>query len=384
MGALREYKIVPGKCDERLLHHDTDLANILKRYESGITALKRKFGYGSQEDVSKHKSVRTLSGRNDLVNREDYIDLTTNKLSEHKLEFMTDDIIDILSGRSNRLISLKQLLQMKKKHGFHQSASRRVVLNKIQADTELGKFKWSYKAIRDGIMNEYVDVEAFPVLRGSVNTRPVNQKSLSTLAPKKWLNDDVIDNYFAFVVDSVNTTITAARGLKSIGALHSGFMVNLYWKNKKYFYNNVDRLKMNSTAGKGKLFDLSVVYVPINVKNIHWIIAEIHIELKVVSVYDSLGEQHDEHLGLIFKFLQDEYRMTYNSEMNLNEWSIVSYGMEHIPKQTNGYDCGVFICMFLFLLANRYATVLNQDDADLFRMHIAVSIVCSCRIVDGK
>mmetsp|Transcript_31248 Transcript_31248/g.45649 ORF Transcript_31248/g.45649 Transcript_31248/m.45649 type:complete len:124 (-) Transcript_31248:155-526(-) len=100
-------------------------------------------------------------------------------------------------------------------------------MRKGNVATTLVKSKWSYKAIRDGIMNEYVDVEAFPVLRGRVNTRPVNQKSLGTLAPKKWLNDDVIDNYFAFVVDSVNTTITAARGLKICFACTLQFLLSV-------------------------------------------------------------------------------------------------------------------------------------------------------------
>ena len=384
VGRVNEYKIVPGKCDERLLHHDTDLADILARYESKVTALKRKFGFGSQEDASMRKNVRTLSGGHDKPKQKDYIDLTAKNLSEKKLEFMTDDIIAFVSGQTNRLITFKQLQEMKEKVGFHHKASRRVVMNKIQADTKFGKFKWSYEAIRDGIMNECDDIETLSALSDEINTRPVNQKSLKTLAPKKWLNDDVINNYFAIIVAGVNATSNTKGGMKSIGALNSGFMVNLYWKNQKYLYDNVDRLKMSHVAGKGQLFNLSVVYVPINVKDIHWILAEIHMELKVVSIYDSLGERNDEHIGLIFKFMQDEYKMTYDSEMNLDEWSIVSYGMEEIPKQANGYDCGVFVCMFLFLLANRYAIVLNQDDADLFRMHIAVSIVCSCRIVNGN
>ena len=45
------------------------------------------------------------------------------------------------------------------------------------------------------------------------------------------------------------------------------------------------------------------------------------------------------------------------------------------PRQENSWDCGVFTCMFADFLSCNIPLYFSQEKVNLFRKHIAISIL---------
>jgi len=65
-------------------------------------------------------------------------------------------------------------------------------------------------------------------------------------------------------------------------------------------------------------------------------------------------------------------------------WTTI--GPESSPKQTNAYDCGVFLCMTITHLAMRSPLTFTQQDMPHYRQHIARRILANtyCRVDAGE
>jgi Ulp1 family protease len=50
------------------------------------------------------------------------------------------------------------------------------------------------------------------------------------------------------------------------------------------------------------------------------------------------------------RWLCDEAREKHKMEINVAEWDVVTTPPD-VPRQSNGYDCGVFTCLFADCLA---------------------------------
>lgn len=124
------------------------------------------------------------------------------------------------------------------------------------------------------------------------------------------------------------------------------------------------------------IFNLSKIIFPINQGNQHWTSAVIYMEEQRIQYYDSLGGKGKHYLQVLLQYIQDEHLDKKKTPLKCPElWTLVPC-TEDTPRQQNGYDCGVFTCVFAdFLSIDRSFEGFDPSDMALYRQHIALSII---------
>ena len=113
------------------------------------------------------------------------------------------------------------------------------------------------------------------------------------------------------------------------------------------------------------------LFFPVNLGNYHWALAVVYMKEKCITYYDSLGYDGTKYMDGLMKWIVDEAKKR-RVEIEEDKWSA---NRVDPPKQTNGYDCGVFLIMYADFLSDDLRITFEQKHMDLFRLKIASAIV---------
>ncbi|KAL3827633.1 hypothetical protein ACHAXA_000506 [Cyclostephanos tholiformis] len=213
----------------------------------------------------------------------------------------------------------------------------------------------------------------------------VQRGSMQTLRPGQWLNDEVINYFLKNCLARRDEMLCAKEPGRRRSHFFNSFFVQTMFDEKnndpklrgKYNYKNVRRWA-KKVPGKD-IFNLKYILCPINLDNMHWTSAVIFMEEKKIQYYDSMGGTDRTKLEGLLEYVKDEYRAKNGKEMDVTDWKLVSCTRD-TPRQRNGFDCGVFTCMFCDFISKDCALVFNQDHIDQCRDRIALSIMKNCAI----
>ena len=175
----------------------------------------------------------------------------------------------------------------------------------------------------------------------------------------RWLNDAVISAYIQLVADR-----SKADNNPKVCALNTVFYSmfgSLGYDSVRQFTKKLD------------IFKYDLVMFPIHLGN-HWALVVVDTFQLTATYYDSkIGPgTTDAPAHIIVKFLEKEYKEKKGQEMGFNftvQWDKTA------PQQTNGYDCGVYVCIFAEQLARDETLSVNPDDVPAFRKQMVWEIV---------
>jgi len=201
----------------------------------------------------------------------------------------------------------------------------------------------------------------------SIEMDSVTRKSLRTLRPNLWLNDEVI-HYFLVTLSKRD----AASKKRRSHFFKSFFVTKLLDEGGEYRYRNVKRWS-KKVPGKD-IFALEKIIIPINLGNMHWCTAVIFIQLKKIQYYDSMGGSGRRILEGLFRYLKDEMRDKKKVDGNWEDWKLVECQPD-TPQQTNGVDCGVFSCAFADYLSRDRPLTFTQKNIPEYRERLVLSIL---------
>jgi sentrin-specific protease 1 len=170
----------------------------------------------------------------------------------------------------------------------------------------------------------------------------VTRKSMHTLRPEKWLNDEIIHYYYNML-----SKRDAELCLKDPTRLRSHFFKSFFMTalmNEagcgQYKYKNVKKWS-EKVPGKD-IFNLDKNFVPININQRHWIVAVIFIQEKKIEIFDSLKKNDKDYYGgkpyldTLFKYIQDDHLDKKKYPLaDINDWELVSSQWSS-PQQDNG------------------------------------------------
>lgn len=189
---------------------------------------------------------------------------------------------------------------------------------------------------------------------------PITVGDLKTLRPPNWLNDEVINFYFELISQRSNQNTTYPR-------LHI-FNTFFYSKLKSSGYESVKRW-----TRKVDIFSFDMILIPIHL-GIHWCCAEINFKERSIFYYDSLHNRNSSCLKLLHQYLIDEFKdKKGEGEHDFENWSLFS--PTNIPCQQNGYDCGVFACMFAEYRSRNAEFAFSQKNMNYFRDRLSYEII---------
>jgi len=185
-----------------------------------------------------------------------------------------------------------------------------------------------------------------------------------------WLDDEVI-NFYAKMLKERDDALSVAGRRKS-HFFNSNFMIKLRDSGKPstYDYGNVKRW-----ASKVDLLEMDRIYCPINIDNGHWTLLVIFVQEKKIRYYDSMGNyanKFERYSEAALNYMRDKH-LQLHRPFDVNEWRLSN--TQHVPRQANGYDCGVFTIMFMDFLTDRLPFIFSQDDILLCRRKICASIL---------
>jgi len=215
-----------------------------------------------------------------------------------------------------------------------------------------------------------------------VDADSVQRVSMQRLLPGQWLNDEVI-HFFLTVLSKRDEAMCANDGTKKRSHFFKSYfmskLLNEGHSNPsmagKYEYRNVKRWS-KKVPGKD-IFNLDKICFPINQGGMHWVCAVAYMQDKRIHFYDSLGSDGMDYLEAIMQYVKDEHKDKKKAPLpNDDEWELVPCDPRTTPRQLNGFDCGVFTCMFIdFLSKDCPLDFLGQEHITQCRERIALSIL---------
>ncbi|RWS14183.1 sentrin-specific protease 1-like protein [Dinothrombium tinctorium] len=211
----------------------------------------------------------------------------------------------------------------------------------VEEEEELVEINEEMSAVIERVLNEGESDD-------EVIVNEVRRKDLQTLLGLNWLNDEIINEYFALI---------ERKFVKEVKCLNTFF----YKRLKESGFKGVKRW-----TKKFDLFSFRLVLIPIHL-DIHWTLISIDMHKKKITFYDSMNSSSSSssssaasnHLKTIRKYLSEEYKDKKGGELNQDEW--ICEEATKIPLQLNGSDCGMFCCKYAHYLANQKAFTFNQE-----------------------
>ena len=221
---------------------------------------------------------------------------------------------------------------------------------------------WANTCLVEGdALEKFNEVNEIPVIRGKARCLDPN------LGPYLgWLNDEVIN----FILELLKARSGSGEGLPNAHF----FSTHFYTKLASDGYAAVRR--WTGVPSKGTMFDLfsmDLVVVPIHLGN-HWALAVIDFrnDRRGLYYYDSIGFDGTAHLDRLREYLHDESLDKRRASWEDKDFKTCPKAP--MPKQGNGWDCGVFMLEAAARISKNEELDFNQTHMNFIRKRLLVEI----------
>ena len=181
-------------------------------------------------------------------------------------------------------------------------------------------------------------------------------EGLQRLGAETWLNDQVINFVAKQVIQQETSNIYCFSSYLIAKLLRNSSEESRYDFSTARNWHRPRELRQTGTT----IFDFKHLLAPVNEGNSHWLLVLVDVESRLICLYDSGGSQtsakntNSRYLRVMKRYLQDAEaevvsRRTEQTTQS-GPWTIQNRSGT-TPKQTNGYDCGVFTLVNMSLIA---------------------------------
>lgn len=176
----------------------------------------------------------------------------------------------------------------------------------------------------------------------------VGTDEFTILLTNRWFNDKIINFYFSLIqtyAETFNISVYV-------------FSTFFYTSLKRRGYSWVGRYTRNEN-----IFEHDYIFIPVHRPN-HWAFVCVDVNNRQIECYDSLFADGPV-LADIINYLRQERAA---KKMRPVELTVMD---RRYPKQSNGYDCGVFVCMYA---RNRiFGTHMSFDSRNMYEYRLKIA-----------
>lgn len=219
-----------------------------------------------------------------------------------------------------------------------------------------GPYKFMYKPLSE---EEEAKADAFfarvdkstrigdPLLHNTVGL-------LQTLKNKAWLCSAIFDSYAKICAEKIRND--------RVCILDAWYA--LYSRNKPTVVRNQKDIEKHGLEGK------DLVLVPAG-NDVHWVLMVINFESKKIEFYNSMeggGEPRESKYFAMLKTRLENTTLDY-----VTKWPAV---VKDAPQQEDAYNCGVFVCQFMRMIAqNKKVDSIQAENILAYRKHMLLDIL---------
>ena len=198
----------------------------------------------------------------------------------------------------------------------------------------------------------------------------ITREEMECLGPGKYLNDTVINFFFRCIAHSHRQYKGSKKKILYLPPdFFQGLMreYNPLWAKERYFDKRVPG---------NDIFGLDMIIAVYNLNGIHWYLVVAYMQKKTITCYDPLNCCDSTGLLMLYGILRAMYRIKYKED--LEPWSLTYATPKECPNQDNGYDCGVFVCMYGYFLYKDWPFCFEQKHMEQCRARILMTILNIC------
>ncbi|KAJ3199393.1 SUMO1 sentrin specific peptidase 1 [Entophlyctis luteolus] len=174
---------------------------------------------------------------------------------------------------------------------------------------------------------------------------------IRTLSPGTWLNDEIINFYGQMIMER-------SKRSQKYPKIHY-FNTFFYTTLLEHGYDRFD------------LFALDLVIIPVHL-GVHWCLSVIDFRNKRIEYFDAMKGNNPRLFALYREYLNAESLDKRKKPMDFSGWT--DYCPKDIPGQLNGYDCGVFACMYAEYRSRDAAFDFSQKNMGYLRRRMVYEI----------
>jgi len=198
----------------------------------------------------------------------------------------------------------------------------------------------------------------------------VKRSQLECLRPGEWLNDEVINFYFKLLQERCKRDKAPRR----CWFTNSFFWPKLSGKDHKEY--NFKEVRRWTTKAKVDIFEQDYVVFPMNIGETHWAMGAIDLRERGFRYFDSMfSRPHSNFVPFLRRYVADEHKAKKGKPLDgLDDWDLLKPEVP-VPKQRNGFDCGVFTCSFAEWFSEGRQLDFEQDDMPNQRLRLAARVM---------
>lgn len=229
------------------------------------------------------------------------------------------------------------------------------------------------------------------------NLYAMDKRKMLTLNPKIWIVDDVSTLINSLIHNAITSNILFNYEQQLFQVI-SFYMCLLNDRDKamclvdddrvasffmdaqfmQYINDHKDDVVANWASKVTKYLDIfchNKVFIPTNVRGVHWTMIVVNIQYKEIHYYDSMSGEGKEYTDLVKRWLVQEAIRRKKTAFDITEWKVLSRE-KGVPQQfSNGTECGVFTMMCADFLTDDLPLVYNLSQMSYFRRKIAADIL---------
>ncbi|SCN63419.1 sentrin-specific protease 1, putative [Plasmodium chabaudi adami] len=202
---------------------------------------------------------------------------------------------------------------------------------------------------------------------------PLMYSQIKCLIDSRWLNDEIINFYLSMLQEYNEAGIKSGVAYLPKMFTFSTFFFQSLNFNGSYNYSKVARWTKRK---KIDILEYDLILIPLHVGGNHWTLGAINIKDKQIKLYDSLNMPNRKFFEYMKRYIVDEVKDKKQINIDISPWTYNPSGLpeEGIPCQENGYDCGVFTCMFAKCLTFNRDFDFSQSDIKEIRLKMVYEI----------
>ncbi|TGJ82137.1 hypothetical protein E0Z10_g6647 [Xylaria hypoxylon] len=285
----------------------------------------------------------------------------TEKARYHNaLDFFSNDVEHSLPGLGDERLPLDALKVEHLRRELMERIRREEIESQNATLTHLGvrrpkstlirepSLAWANRAL-NAPENGRFDPQA--VHPDAVELKPRDFAKL--VPPTAWLNDDCIQSTLCCLAAYINKK----AGVKpKVDPPKCVTITSLYWKtfcqDHNKLYPRPFGRKWNMTPSN--FLDIDTVLIPVN-SNSHWTLIVIRPSRKTVSYMDSFHNHSEAQIRHAYRWLE----LFLGDKFVANDWDTQEFGA---PRQTNAWDCGMFVITNAMCLALGLSPMCYHED----------------------